>query len=445
LKDNLVDEFHRHRYIIPKISGALNKALFEKLSSGEGTRDDYAKSLKFLCQCLYDYHGQKAIILLDEYDVPLEGSWFGGFYNEIIAFIRPLLSSALKDNPFLNFAVITGCLRISKESIFTGLNNPAMVSILTKEYSEYFGFTQSEIDAMLAHYGLMSKRQTLEDWYNGYLFGNTVVYNPWSSILVVNSWLSYIDEFPKPYWANTSSNDIIRKLIELADDDVKIDLETLMSDGTISKKIHEDITYDEIDKNADNLWNFLFFTGYLKKVNERLEDDVTKVLDLSIPNLELLYIYERKINEWFNERVAEKNLSALYNAILNKDVTTFQSELSTLLRESISFMDSAENFYHGFMCGVLSRLKGFLVKSNRETGKGRSDVVMFAVSRRDKVVIFELKPAKKFLDLPAVCEDALKQIEVNNYAAEWYEEGYSDIIKYGIGFYRKDCMVVIDS
>jgi hypothetical protein len=288
----------------------------------------------------------------------------------------------------------------------------------------------------------MSKRQTLEEWYNGYLFGNTVVYNPWSSVHVVKSWLTYIHEFPKPYWANTSGNDIVRKLIARADAEMKAELETLICGGTISKEIHEDITYDEIEKNANNLWNFLFFTGYLKKVDERLEG-VCKVLDLSIPNLELQYIYETKIREWFHERITEKNLDTLYNAILTKDAATFQSELSALLAESISFMDSAENFYHGFMVGILSRLNGYRVKSNRESGNGRSDMVMYAVTRRGKAVIFELKPAKKYNELSAVCADALKQIEKNKYADYWIEEGYSDIIKYAIGFNKKDCRVEI--
>jgi hypothetical protein len=367
-----------------------------------------------------------------------------GFYNEIIGFIRTLFSSALKDNPYLMFSVMTGCLRVSKESIFTGLNNPEMVSILTKKYSEYFGFTQDEIDAMLAYYGLISKRQTLEEWYNGYLFGDTTVYNPWSSIHVIDSWITRIDEFPKPYWANTSGNDIVRKLIAVADADMKTELETLISGGTITKLVHEDVTFDEIDNEPDNLWNFLFFTGYLKNVGESVDSIGRICVEMKIPNKEVYIVFVNKIQEWFKKRIAEKNLDALFNAILNKDVATFQNELSTLLAESISFMDSAENFYHGFMAGILSRLKGYLVKSNRESGKGRSDMVMHATTRRGKAVIFELKTAKKFRELPAACDDALKQIEDKNYAAEWYDEGYVDIIKYGIAFYRKDCKVVIE-
>jgi hypothetical protein len=442
LKDELVYEFNRHDYVFEKITNNKNRALFETLSSGKGTREEYSISLRFLCECLENYHQQKAVILIDEYDVPLENAWFCGFYEKMIQFIRPLLESALKDNPHLQFSVITGCLRISKESIFTGLNNLDVISILSDGYDEYFGFTQAEMDSMLQFYGLESKTQILKDWYDGYLFGRREVYNPWSSILIVRNWNENINRNPDPFWANTSSNDIVRKLIDRANSAMKEDLETLMSGTSISKFVHEDITYDEIDKDAENLWNFLFFTGYLKKVGERLEG-VKKELDLSIPNLELYYIYEMKIREWFREHLAEKNLDMFFNAILNVDVETFQCELSTLLAESISFMDSAENFYHGFMAGVLSRLKGYRVKSNRESGDGHSDLVMYSPSgATGKAVIFELKQSKNFLDLPAACRKALQQIEDRNYAAYWKDEGYANIVKYGIAFYKKSCLIM---
>ena len=444
LKDAISDEFKRHAYIAEKISDDYDREKFKKLSGNAGSIDDYSQALKFLSKYLENYHGQKAIILIDEYDVPLENAWACGFYGEMVNFVRPLLSSALKDNPHLQFAVITGCLRISKESIFTGLNNLTMVSILNREYSEYFGFTQDEMDVMLEYYGLGSKTQTVKDWYNGYMFGNTEVYNPWSSIQVANSWRTYIDEYPKPYWVNTSSNSIVRDLIDKADTDteLKAELETLMTGGSISKTVHEDITYDDVYNNADNLWNFMFFTGYLKKVGERPEG-VRKVLDLSIPNLELQYIYETKIQEWFNKRISEKDLREFFDAILSGDVETFRRELTILLAESISFMDSAENFYHGFMIGVLSRLNGYRVKSNRESGSGRSDLVMYSVNGRDSnAVIFEFKPAKEYDQLPGVCESALKQIEDRKYV-DYFDnkKKYKNILKYGIGFCGKECEV----
>jgi len=441
LKYRIASEFRRHRYVLEKFADNGRKNLYEKFCSFEDTSDDYTQTLQYLCECLEMYYGKKVIILIDEYDVPLENAWVRGFYDEMIKFIRPLLSDALKDNPYLEFAVITGCLRISKESIFTGMNNLKVISILSDNYSEYFGFTQPEIDDLLNHYGLTEKRQILEDWYNGYLFGSATVYNPWSAVQMVDDWRVKINKHPEPYWANTSSNDIIHKLIIRADDEMKTELETLIAGGTISKVIHEDITYDEIEKDAQNLWNFLFFTGYLKKVSQTVDDFNRIVVEMKIPNAELAIVFVNKIQEWFKDSIKSKDLTTFFNAIFNADVETFQSELSALLRESISFMDSAENFYHGFMTGILSRIDGFLLKSNREAGDGRSDIVMYAVGD-GKAVIFELKTAKKFHDLPAVCAEALKQIEDNNYVDYWYEEGYDDIIKYGIGFYKKRCKVV---
>jgi len=445
LKDEIVCEFRRHGYVAEKISHKEDRELFDKLSSGDGTDTDYSTSLKFLCKCLESHHGKKAIILIDEYDVPLENSWVCGFYDKTIAFIRPLLSSALKDNPHLRFALITGCLRISKESIFTGLNNLKVISILDKYYSEYFGFTQVEMDNMLEYYGLSDKRQIVRDWYNGYLFGNTEVYNPWSSVLVADNWLSDINELPKPYWANTSGNSIVHDLINRASAKMKTDIETLMAGGTISTVVREDITYKEIDDD-ESLWNFLFFTGYLKKTGDgRQNADGELTLDLSIPNIELRYVYKTKIQEWFKKRIEGKNPNEILNAILNGDAEAFQSELSTLLSESISYMDNAENSYHGFMAGVLgvlARLNGYMTTSNRESGDGRSDMVLYRVNGKEsRAVIFEFKVAKEFDKLPIACENALKQIEEKNYAAAWDKEGYKNIIKYGIGFYKKRCEV----
>jgi len=442
LRDEIAQEFKRHAYALEKISDDDDRELFKRLSSRTGSRDDYSTALKFLSERLEDYYGKKAVILIDEYDVPLENSWACGFYDEMINFIRPILSSALKDNPHLRLAVITGCLRISKESIFTGLNNLKIVSILNKEYSEYFGFTQNEMDAMLEYYGQESKTNLIKEWYDGYLFGNTEVYNPWSSVNSVSDLRCDTQYIPRPYWVNTSSNSIVRELIDNADTETKAELETLMRGGTISKIIHEDITYDEIHDNADNLWNFMFFTGYLKKEGESVDHRGRIIIEMKIPNRELEIIFEDKVQEWFKKRIAEKDLRAFFDAILSGDVAVFQRELSILLAESISFMDSAENFYHGFMLGVLSRLDGYRVKSNRESGHGRSDLVLHSANGiDDKAVIFELKPAKEFNMLPAVCDDALKQIDHNDYAAEWVNDGYKNIVKYGIGFCKKRCEV----
>jgi hypothetical protein len=440
LKDCIAREFERHAYVAEKISNNYDKNLFKKLSDRTGSVFDYSLSLKFLSKRLEDYHGKRAVILIDEYDVPLQKSWSFGYFDKLIEFIRPLLGSALKDNPHLQFAVMTGCLRISKESIFTGLNHLDVISILSKNYSEYFGFTQKEMDAMLEYYGFSDKTRIVRDWYNGYLFGNTEVYNPWSSLHVIRSWVTDTDELPKPYWLNTSDNAIIREMINKSNAETKGGLESLMSGGTVSAVVRDGVTYDEIHKNADNLWNFLLFTGYLKKVGESVDYIERIVLEMKIPNKELNIIFEDKIKEWFDDKIANETLDALRCAVLNGDAETLQNELSALLSETISYMDGAENFYHGFMAGVLARIDGYVLKSNRESGDGRSDLVLYSANQRDgKAFIFELKTAKEFDGLPAACEDALKQIEERNYAAAWVKEGYKNIVKYGIGFYKKVC------
>jgi hypothetical protein len=444
LKDELAREFNRHDYVVEKISKKQDREQFERLSTGAGDRNDYSASVKFLCECLENYHRQKAVLLIDEYDIPLENSWTRGFYDEMINFVRPLLSSALKDNPHLQFAVITGCLRVSKESIFTGLNNLEVVSVLSDFYSERFGFTQHEIDAMLTYYNIESKTQILKDWYNGYLFGGTELYNPWSSICIVNTWRKNINRYPEPFWVNTSGNDIIRDMMDNMNAEIRGALETLLAGGTISSGVNEYVTYGEIYKKADNLWSFLLFTGYLKKVGKgRQSEDGELTLDLSIPNIELRYIYKTMMRDWFNERVMEKNLDALLNAVLSGDAEAFQDELSSLLAENISFMDCSESFYHGVMTGALARLDGYRLTSNGESGDGRSDLVLYGANGKDrKAVIFEFKAVKESNGLPNACENALKQIEAKKYAAKWESDGYKNIIKYGIGFYKKHCKVM---
>ncbi|MHC6204506.1 AAA family ATPase [Breznakiellaceae bacterium SP9] len=441
LKDCIMEEFKRHKYLL--LNEAINddKELYERLMNGNAASDEYDRSLKFLSKCLSIHHGKKAIVLLDEYDVPLEAAWSNGFYSEMVDFIRTLLGTALKDNPFLEFAAITGCLRISKESIFTGLNNLNVNSILSNNYAEYFGFTQEEMDALLQCYGLTASSTMVKDWYNGYLFGKAEVYNPWSSIKIADDLSKTNDAFPQAYWANTSSNSIVRTLIDKADDNAKADLDTLIAGGTIKKAIHEDITYDEVEKNIDNVWNFLFFTGYLKKTAEYFEKGNTLMLDLKIPNQELQYIYEYKIQEWFKEVIEQCDLSHLYTAILEGDPQAVEDELSELLLDSISFYDSAENFYHGFMAGILIHAKGYVVKSNRESGNGRGDIFMRYRSAKGKAVIFELKVADRMQELSAKCDEALLQIEEKKYANELEQEGYKTILKYGVAFYKKDCMV----
>ena len=446
LKKEIAEEFLRHGQVLH--SDALSEAekkRFQSIADLEAEDAHYADALKFLSGCLKKAYGKRSIILLDEYDVPLENAYYRGFYEEMIDFIRSLFESALKTNPNLEFAVITGCLRISRESIFTGLNNLDIVSILDKRYGEYFGFTPEEVRKMLEYYGCKHRLEDLKRWYDGYLFGKTEVYNPWSVIKFQSDLTADPEAFPRPYWSNTSSNSIVRDLIQEADSIAVGELETLLAGGTIQKPVHEDITYADIRQSQDNLWNFLFFTGYLKKTGEVLDGSRIKV-DLAIPNMEIRSIYEDKIRNWFDEKTKQKDLSALYEALLSGDEEATQKELKKLLGESISYLDSAEAFYHGFLLGVLMNIGGgYIVKSNREAGNGRYDICVYHISDETKpAAVIELKAVKRAGQMEKGAEEALRQIEEKKYDAWLGDLGYEECWHVGMGFCRKNCAVRIE-
>ncbi|WP_252237320.1 AAA family ATPase [Clostridium sp. ZBS17] len=439
----IAEEYKRHEYILKSENLKNEKERFLKILKEQGDEGDYTDSIFFLSQCLEKYHNKKVIILIDEYDVPLENAFFEGFYDKMIAFLRSLFESALKTNSSLEFSVITGCLRISRESIFTGLNNLEIISILNKSYDEYFGFTQEDINKMLEDYNLSDKGALIKEWYNGYIFGDAEVYNPWSAVRFVKDLKINNNVFPSSYWANTSSNSIVKSLIEKADSVTKKEIELLIEGNTIEKRVHEDITYDEVYDSMENLWNFMFFTGYFKKVSERMDEEDNHYITLKIPNKEVKYIFKNKILKWFHDKVKVKDLSKMYSAIFSKDVETFQKELNAMLRQTISFNDAYENFYHGFTLGVLANMHDFLVKSNREAGDGRSDIFIKSLSIFEPCVILELKVCDKPKDIFKKCDEALAQIDAKNYEEELKEEGYENIIKYGISFYRKDCVIKV--
>lgn len=302
IKEEIAREYKRHSNIAEQLESKQEQKKYQRFMDRNAEPEEYLTALQFLSECLCSCYEKRTVILIDEYDVPLENSYFCGFYNEMVSFIRSLFESALKTNDTLEFAVITGCLRISKESIFTGLNNLNIISILDRSYAEHFGFTQSEVDQMLSHYGLEQKRETVKIWYDGYQFGDTEVYNPWSVINYINSCYKNRNEFCRPYWSNTSSNSIVRTLVEKADLSVRQEIEALIAGNTIEKPVHEDITYDDMDSTQDNLWNFLLFTGYLKKVKER-QNGETIYMEMAIPNTEVLYIYKNTVLRWFEDRI----------------------------------------------------------------------------------------------------------------------------------------------
>ena len=442
LKRQIAYEYKRHRFILTNEGLAEDKERYLQIMREQADRNSYIDSLQFLSQCLEKYYGKKAIILIDEYDVPLENAHMRGFYTEMVDFIRSLFESSLKTNSSLEFAVITGCLRISKESTFTGMNNLKIISILSKQYDEYFGFTDAEVQKICEDYRMPHKFELFKEWYNGYLFGDANVYNPWSVIQLMDDLCEDENQYPKAYWANTSSNSIVRKLIEMADEDTKTEIEELIEGKTIEKPIHEDITYDEIYATMDNLWNFMFFTGYFRNVGEHVDSRTKQqYVHLTIPNEEVRYIFRTKILSWFDEKVKAKDRSKLFNALVNLDVPTMEEEIIDMLLETISFNDAYESFYHGFLTGILSGMKGYIVKSNREGGSGRSDLFIKPVTRRKPAYVLAFKVADKFNQLDKKADEALKQIADRKYAQELEDDGYAVVHRYGIAFCGKDCLV----
>ena len=443
LKREIAFEFLRHDYLAwsDKLT-EMEKNMFHRFCelpmAGEQT-EDYSIAFRILSEYLKKHHGRNVVILLDEYDVPLENAYFVGFYDRMVGFIRSLFESALKTNDALEFAVITGCLRISKESIFTGLNHPVINSIRGSNFGEYFGFTQEETEGMLRDYNLESKIEEVRDWYDGYLFGESEVYNPWSVIQYVYDHIPTPDRFPEPYWANTSSNAIIRDLVNRADANRKKELETLIAGGTIEKQIHEDITYDDIYESEDNLWNFLFFTGYMKKVSERHEEG-NNYVTMRIPNVEIKSIYANQITNWFDRIKKKADRSVLYSAIRKRDGEAIGDFLSELLEKSISIFDSKEDFYHGFFLSLLYDMARYDPRSNQEQGIGRPDIVLYPQRPTDPAYLFELKVRKKFNEMEDGIQEAFTQIEDRKYEEGILDDGYAGVISFGVCFCKKSAI-----
>ena len=441
MKRAIADEFHRHRYILANEKlNEEDKRLFQKIADRKAEYDDYSGALEFLSKCLYEATDKKTVILIDEYDVPLENAYFRGFYEKMVDFIRSLFESALKTNNYLQFAVITGCLRISKDSIFTGLNHLNIISVLDKKYSEHFGFTEQEVIQMMSYYEAESRFSTMKEWYDGYLFGDTEVYNPWSVIKFLYDLYSDVGAFPHPYWINTSSNDIIKDLIARADRETKGQIETLLGGGILEIQVHEEVTYGDMYSNGENLWNFLYFTGYLTKESEYFKES-SIFLRARIPNIEVKTIYQNTILNWLKAAIKKEDFHDLYLAMEEGDAHRMTDILNGQLFRTISFYDSAENFYHGFLTGILSQSENYLVKSNRESGNGRSDIMVKSPSLRGRAFIVEVKVSDSVDDLENDAKRALKQIHDKKYIEELRAEGYRKVDCYGISFFRKDCEV----
>lgn len=443
MQTEIASEFDRHRNVIEQEKDCITSKEYEqyiKIADEKADQRLLQSSLKLFSKCMHKITGKNTVILIDEYDVPLENSYFRGFYEKMVDFIRSLFESALKTNDYLQFAVITGCLRISKESIFTGLNHLNIISVLDKKYSEHFGFTESEVMWLMSYYNTESRFSTMKKWYDGYMFGNTEVYNPWSVIKFLYDLQSDVHAFPHPYWINTSSNDIIKDLITRADRETKGQIEELLEGKTLDIQVHEEITYDDMHSNSENLWNFLYFTGYLTKESEYFKES-SIFLRVRIPNIEVKTIYQNTIMGWLRDMIKKEDFRDLYCAMEEGNAKRVSDILGSLLFQTISFYDSAENFYHGFLTGILSQSENYLVKSNRESGSGRSDIMVKSPSLRGRSFILEVKVSDSIDDLEADAGKALQQIYDKKYMEELRTEGYKKIDCYGISFYRKDCEV----
>ena len=436
-------QFRNHKYIMESERvNAGDRSDFERIFYAEPDAQLFGESIKLLSRCLMQYYGKKSIILIDEYDVPLEDAYFSGYYDKMVTFIRSLFESALKTNPALEFSVITGCLRISKESIFTGLNNLETNSILSNTYSGSFGFVQSEVDELIGYYGLEEKRAEIKRWYDGYLFGKTEVYNPWSLLNQVKVWSKDRDAIVTSWWTNSSSNSIIKTLVEQSDDETKAEMERLLDGESIESHLRETITYGDMTDGNENIWSFLFFTGYLKLngiVKSGDETGEETVYSLVIPNLEIRRCYTTVIMDYFEKYRRTVNKDELYKSLLSGDAEGFAGRITELLKKSISYYDNAEQFYHGLIAGLLAGNVYYRVVSNRETGTGRSDLILYQQDRAQNAVILELKVCRGTEMPDEAAERALKQIEERGYDAEARELGYRNIIKYGVAFRGKVC------
>ena len=404
-------------------------------------------SLKKISELLYKHYGQKVIFLIDEYDVPLDKAFQHGYYKKMVSLIRGVFGEVLKTNDFLMFAVLTGCLRVSKESIFTGLNNFKVYSADDIRYDEEFGFTNEDVKKILSDYNQQDHFLEVKEWYDGYHFGNADIYCPWDVINYMDDLMSNPKAKPKAYWINSSGNDLVKRFIDKADTTTKDEVEQLISGNAVEKRIRLDLTYDEIDNSVENLWSVLFTTGYLTRFGES-ENGVYKLV---IPNKEVREVFVLQIRDWFDRIVADDQASTekINRGFLEGRAEDIQQELTMFLGETISVMDTKarneekEIFYHGILIGILKNCSSWAVKSNKESGDGFADILV-KPKNPDAGIIMELKYARSFGDLDKACERALEQIKDRRYDQEFREEGRNDILAYGIAFYKKRCKVVVE-
>ena len=446
LLERLANLFKAHRYLaLSERVDPDDAKIFKKLSdlvNGHPTDAMLKTAISLLMQMMRDHYGKPVILLIDEYDVPIAKASAKGYYPEMLEVIKGLMSTALKDNDALRFAVITGCLRIAKESIFTGTNNFVSDTISSSHLNEYFGFTQEDVDQILKDADCQEHAADIKNWYDGYHFGDLDVYCPWDVMNYLRDLQRNSKAKPASYWKNTSDNSIIRSFIDYAGRSISRKLETLLSGGYIIQKIEENLTYDYLHSSEENLWSILYLTGYLTQVREEdLPDPLPeKMSALMIPNAEVQEIFETTIQKWFDESAQTWNRKILFDAVWSGKAEALTEQMNKLLRKTISYHDYKEDFYHAFLAGIFAGA-GYEVDSNKEHGEGRSDVVVLD-PEGDRVAIFEAKYSRTQDAMSKDCAAALEQIEDRQYAKE-FEDDYDSVLCYGIAFYKKRCLVQI--
>lgn len=417
-----------------------DRQIFLDLKAGKAEKAQVFQALRTLMRMLQIYHQKKVILLLDEYDVPIAKASSNGYYNQMLDVMKGIMSTALKDNTSLQFSVVTGCLRIAKESVFTGTNNFVTDSITDSRYNEFFGFTQAEIDQILEDADAGKHAESVKYWYDGYHFGNVDVYCPWDLMNYLCDLQRNPEAKPDSYWKNTSDNAIIRSFIDYAGSSITKKLETLLAGGYIVEQIDESLTYDYLHSSEENLWSILYLTGYLTTVRE--EDLSTSVPDglsaLAIPNAEIQEIFETTVMKWFSDSAKTWSRQILFDAVWKNDCELLTQEMNKLLRKTISYHDYKEDFYHAFLAGIFAGA-GYSVESNKEHGEGRSDIVVSDIVN-GRVAVFEVKKSDALADLISDCESALAQIDDRMYAKE-FEDDYDEVLCYGISFFKKRCLV----
>ena len=433
---NIYDLFASYAFLLENTEiQEGDRLFFSQILSGEFSKNEIRRSLSVLAKILHIHYKKKVILLIDEYDVPLDKAERNGFYNEMLDVLRTMFSSVIKDNPNIKKSVLTGCLRISKESLFTGLNNLAIYSITNSQYATSFGFTEKEVADLLSATGLKDKQNTIKKWYDGYNIGGISLYAPWDVLSYVKDLLANENAYPDNYWANTSSNDIIRRLIDITNASISEDYTALINGESITKPISENLTYTDLYLDEENIWSLMLATGYLTLEDTFLPSGETKI---RIPNEEIRQLFISTVNKWFTERIRKENLSSLFEAIWECDTDKITEILNYYLVRSISYLDSKESFYHAFLLGLFSA-RGYSVKSNIESGEGRPDIIL-SDPIRSQCAIFELKSVKEKNDIEKKQREAKRQIQEKSYAKRVYEQ--ERIICYSIVFYKKTASVM---